>query len=169
MRDRDISPNERTSSRVPTAIRRNRRRQGAFEQQTRHYLDCAQQYVLALARCAGTEGSVFRKGGVSAPTSSGSFKGRIASLTPKQRRTLSLLLTGCPNKVIAYELGVTESAIKAHVTAILCKLQVRNRAQVIAAAAPLERFESLQLETTLAPGGRSAMSGPAPNPVQRDS
>ena len=63
--------------------------------------------------------------------------------------------------MIAYELGVTESAIKAHVTAILCKLQVRNRAQVIAAAAPLERFESLQLETTLAPGGRSAMSGPA--------
>lgn len=131
-----------------------------FEQQTRHFLDCAQQFVLALARCAETEGSVFRKGGVPAPASSDGFKGGIALLTPQQRRTLSLLMTGSPNKVIAYELGVAELTVKAHVTAILRKLQVHNRAQVIAAAARLEWLENVQLETTLPLGGRTAMSDP---------
>ena len=126
---------------------------GLFEEQTRRFLDCAQQFVLALTRCAEFEGSVFRKGGVSAPARSDGVKGRIGSLTPRQRRTLSLLLTGCPNKVIAYELGVAELTIKAHVSAILRKLQVHNRAQAIAAAAGLKRFESAQLEAVLAPEG----------------
>jgi DNA-binding NarL/FixJ family response regulator len=129
-----------------------------FVEQTRHFLDCAQLFVLAFARCAETEGSVFRKGGVSAPAVSDGFEGRIRSLTPRQRRTLSLLLAGCPNKVIAYELGVAESTIKAHVTAILRKLQVHSRAQVIAAVAGLKRFESVQLEATLAPEGGAQLA-----------
>ena len=124
-----------------------------FEEQTRHFLNCAQQFVLAFARCAEAEGSVIRKGEVSAPASSDGFERRIGSLTPRQRRTLSFLLTGCPNKVIAYELGVAESTIKAHVTAILRKLQVHSRAQAIAAVAGLKRFESAQLEATPASEG----------------
>jgi DNA-binding NarL/FixJ family response regulator len=131
-----------------------------FERQTRDFLDCAQHLALAYARCAETKGAVFRRGGISAPASSESLKGGIASLTPQQRRTLSLLLTGSPNKVIAYELGVAESTVKTYVTAILDKLQVHSRAQVIAAAARLERLEFVQLETTLASGRRTAMSDP---------
>jgi DNA-binding NarL/FixJ family response regulator len=139
------------------------RARALLERQTRHFLDCAQQLVSAHARCPETEGSAFRKGGVPAPAGSDSFKARFASLTPQQRRTLSLLLTGSPNKVIAYELGVAESTVKAHVTAILGKLKVHSRAQAIAVAARLEQLEFVRLEAPPAPEGRTAMAecGPA--------
>jgi DNA-binding CsgD family transcriptional regulator len=119
----------------------------SFKQRASQFLDCAQQFVLALASCvAEPDGSVFRECGRSKPTTSDSFWERLALLSPKQRRVLDLLLTGRPNKLIAYELGVAESTVKAHVGAVIRKLQVRNRAQVIAVTARLERFESLALE-----------------------
>jgi len=141
----------------------------SFKRQTSQFLDCAQQFVLALACCAEHDGSVFREGGRSAPTTSDSFWERLASLTPKQRHALDLLLTGRPNKVIAYELGVAESTVKAHVGAIIRKLQVRNRAQVIAAAARLARFEGVAFEIDSVPAGRSPKGESVPNPPQRNS
>ena len=123
----------------------------SFKQQTSQFLDCAQQFVLALVNCAEPDGSVFREGGRSAPTTFDSFWERLASLTPKQRRALDLLLTGRPNKVIAYELAVAEATVKAHVGAVIRKLQVRNRAQVIAAAARLARFEGVALKINSVP------------------
>jgi DNA-binding CsgD family transcriptional regulator len=140
-----------------------------FKQQTSQFLDCAQQFVLALAYCAEPDGSVFRGGGRSAPTTSDSFWGRLASLTPKQRRALDLLLTGRPNKVIAHELGVAESTVKAHVGAIIRKLRVRNRAQVIAAAAPLAGFEGVAFEIDPEPAGRSPKNESVRNPPLRNS
>jgi DNA-binding CsgD family transcriptional regulator len=115
----------------------------SFKQQTSQFLDCAERFVLALAYCGEPDGSVFREGGRSPRATSDGFWERLASLTPKQRRALQLLLTGRPNKVIAYELGVAEATVKAHVGAVIRKLQVRSRAQVIAAAA---RFERVSLE-----------------------
>ena len=124
----------------------------SFKQQTSQFLDCTQQFVLALVNCAEPDGSVFREGGRCAPTTSDSFWERLASLTPKQRRALDLLLTGRPNKVIAYELGVAEATVKAHVGAVFRKLQARNRAQVIAVTARLECFEGVALENRLRAG-----------------
>jgi DNA-binding CsgD family transcriptional regulator len=142
---------------------------GSFRQQTSQFLDCAQQFVLTLASCAEPDGSVFREGGRSAPTTSDSFWERLASLTPKQRRALDLLLTGRPNKVIAYELGVAEATVKAHVGAIIRKLQVRNRAQVIAAAARLAPFEGVAFEIDSMSAGRSPKKESVRNPPQRNS
>lgn len=56
---------------------------------------------------------------------------RISSLTPQQFRVLGMLLEGMANKVIAIELHVSEATIKAHMTAILRKLGVRNRTQAV--------------------------------------
>ena len=56
---------------------------------------------------------------------------RISSLTPQQFRVLGMLLEGMANKVIAIELSVSEATIKAHMTAILRKLGVRNRTQAV--------------------------------------
>ncbi len=55
----------------------------------------------------------------------------IASLTPQQFRVLGMLAEGQLNKQIAYELGVSEATIKAHMTAIFRKLGVRNRTQAV--------------------------------------
>lgn len=62
---------------------------------------------------------------------------RIAELTPQQFRVLGMLAQGMLNKQIAYDLDVSEATIKAHVTAIMRKLQVSNRTQAVLAAASL--------------------------------
>jgi DNA-binding NarL/FixJ family response regulator len=63
---------------------------------------------------------------------------RLASLTPQQVRVLMMLSEGLLNKQIAYELGVSEATIKAHVSAILQKLGVESRTQAVIAAARIE-------------------------------
>ena len=62
---------------------------------------------------------------------------RLASLTPQQVRVLMMLSEGLLNKQIAYELGVSEATIKAHVSAILQKLGVESRTQAVIAAAKI--------------------------------
>ena len=59
---------------------------------------------------------------------------RLSTLTPKQMRVLMMLREGLLNKQIAYELGVSEATIKAHVSAILQKLGVESRTQAVIAA-----------------------------------
>ena len=56
---------------------------------------------------------------------------RLKTLTPQQSRVLSMLAEGLLNKQIAYELGVSEATIKAHVSAILLKLNVDSRTQAV--------------------------------------
>lgn len=57
--------------------------------------------------------------------------GRIRTLTPQQARVLGMLAEGWLNKQIAYELGVSEATIKAHVSAVLQKLNVDSRTQAV--------------------------------------
>jgi DNA-binding NarL/FixJ family response regulator len=56
---------------------------------------------------------------------------QLKSLTPQQTRVLGMLAEGLLNKQIAYELGVSEATVKAHVSAILLKLQVDSRTQAV--------------------------------------
>jgi DNA-binding NarL/FixJ family response regulator len=56
---------------------------------------------------------------------------RLHTLTPQQTRVLGMLAEGLLNKQIAYELGVSEATIKAHVSAILQKLGVDSRTQAV--------------------------------------
>jgi DNA-binding NarL/FixJ family response regulator len=63
---------------------------------------------------------------------------RLTSLTPQQVRVLMMLSEGLLNKQIAYELGVSEATIKAHVSAILQKLGVDSRTQAVIAASKIE-------------------------------
>jgi DNA-binding NarL/FixJ family response regulator len=55
---------------------------------------------------------------------------QIAMLTPQQFRVMTMIAEGLLNKQIAWELGVSEATIKAHMTAIMRKLGVNNRTQV---------------------------------------
>ena len=59
---------------------------------------------------------------------------RFGRLTPQQMRVLMMLSEGLLNKQIAYELGVSEATVKAHVSAILQKLGVDSRTQAVIAA-----------------------------------
>jgi DNA-binding NarL/FixJ family response regulator len=70
---------------------------------------------------------------------------RLSTLTPQQVRVLMMLSDGLMNKQIAYELSISEATVKAHVSAILQKLDVDSRTQAVIAAARIEegQFEAL--------------------------
>ena len=56
---------------------------------------------------------------------------KLASLTPAQRRVMSCLSDGLLNKQIAFEMGISEATVKAHMTAIFRKLGANNRTQAL--------------------------------------
>jgi len=56
---------------------------------------------------------------------------RIETLTPQQRVVLGLVVAGKLNKQIAFDLGVSMTTVKAHVSAILAKLNVYSRTQAV--------------------------------------
>jgi DNA-binding NarL/FixJ family response regulator len=74
----------------------------------------------------------------SAPDEDLELTNRLRSLTPQQVRVLMMLSEGLLNKQIAYELGVSEATVKAHVSAILQKLQVENRTKAVLVAGRIE-------------------------------
>ncbi|MCO7232635.1 MULTISPECIES: response regulator transcription factor [unclassified Cobetia] len=59
------------------------------------------------------------------------FARRWQTLTTKQRGVLERMVLGESNKMIAWQLGVAETTVKSHVSAILHKLEVTSRVQAI--------------------------------------
>jgi len=74
------------------------------------------------------------------------LRDRLITLTPQQVRVLMMLSEGLLNKQIAYELGVSEATIKAHVSAILQKLGVESRTQAVIVAAKISGSQWRQNE-----------------------
>ena len=58
----------------------------------------------------------------------------MAQLTPTQIKVMQGVRSGLLNKQIAFDLGIAEATVKAHMTALMRKLCVRNRTQVAIAA-----------------------------------
>ena len=58
-------------------------------------------------------------------------------LTPTQLKVLQGVRSGRLNKQIAHDLGIAEATVKAHMTALMRKLKVRNRTQVAVVAQTL--------------------------------
>jgi DNA-binding NarL/FixJ family response regulator len=75
---------------------------------------------------------------VAADKETAELMSRMATLTPQQVRVLMMLSEGLLNKQIAFQLGVSEATVKAHVSAILQKLGVESRTQAVIAAAKIE-------------------------------
>ncbi len=56
---------------------------------------------------------------------------RVDILTLRERMVLEALVRGCSNKQIAYELQVSDTTVKVHVSSVLRKLRVHSRTQVV--------------------------------------
>ena len=65
----------------------------------------------------------------------------LAQLTPTQLKVLRGVHSGLLNKQIAFDLGIAEATVKAHMTALMRKLNVRNRTQVAIAAQALAQLD----------------------------
>ncbi|MEU1283666.1 response regulator transcription factor [Kitasatospora sp. NPDC005856] len=75
---------------------------------------------------------------------------QVAALTTRERDVLTLIAAGLSNGQIARRLGVVEGTVKAHVSSILARLGVANRA----AAAVLAHEAGLTLGANCAGGPR---------------
>ena len=116
-----------------------------FDEQVSRFFDQASKFMTAIAASGEPGPLVFRKAAVVGESNScDAFRERAASFTDAQQRVFELLVTGLPNKLIAYEIGVSEATIKAHVSAVLRKLKVRSRAQAIALSSAFERNRNAQ-------------------------
>ena len=82
----------------------------------------------------------------SLPTENADLIARLSELTPQQMRVLQLIRQGKLNKQIAYELGVSETTVKAHVSEVLHKLNVSSRTQVVIETARLD-FEAFKSQS----------------------
>jgi DNA-binding NarL/FixJ family response regulator len=71
---------------------------------------------------------------------------RLQDLTPQQMRILQLVCEGKLNKQIAYNLGIAETTVKAHISAILRKLGVQSRTQAVLVAQVVSFSSILQTE-----------------------
>jgi DNA-binding NarL/FixJ family response regulator len=58
----------------------------------------------------------------------------LCDLTPTQLKVLEGVNSGLLNKQIAFDLGIAEATVKAHMTAVMRKLNVHNRTQAAIAA-----------------------------------
>jgi RNA polymerase sigma factor (sigma-70 family) len=63
---------------------------------------------------------------------------RIATLTPREREVMGLVITGLLNKEIAYALGTSEKTIKAHRARVMQKMQATSVAELVRMAAMVE-------------------------------
>ncbi|QKK04077.1 MAG: response regulator transcription factor [Pseudomonadota bacterium] len=94
----------------------------------------ADSETIAEAIACVLEGDTWVPAGLSPQESTGDeteLVRRIGELTPQQYRILLMLGEGLLNKQIAWELNITEATVKAHMTAIMRKLEVSNRTQAV--------------------------------------
>jgi len=56
---------------------------------------------------------------------------RAASLSPREREVMALIVRGMLNKQAAHQLGVTEKTIKVHRAQVMRKMQVRSLAELV--------------------------------------
>ena len=68
----------------------------------------------------------------------------LESLTRRQLKVLERMAMGESNKQIAYNLSIAETTVKAHVSAILRKLNVHNRIQAVLNAGNIDFSEYLK-------------------------
>jgi FixJ family two-component response regulator len=66
------------------------------------------------------------------------FRNRHASLTPREREIMALVVSGRLNKQIAAELGISEITVKAHRGQVMRKMQVESLAHLVRVAAALD-------------------------------
>jgi FixJ family two-component response regulator len=70
------------------------------------------------------------------------LRGRVASLTPRERQVFERVVRGKINKQIASELGSTQRTVKAHRQRMMAKMIVQSLAELVSVAERLDLLAS---------------------------
>jgi FixJ family two-component response regulator len=65
------------------------------------------------------------------------LRGRLRTLTPREREVLALVVAGLPNKRVAARLGTCEKTVKVHRARVMAKMRVPSLADLVRAAGRL--------------------------------
>lgn len=76
--------------------------------------------------------------GITTARNGNAASGLLSKLTPRQVEVFQLLKTGISNKEIASRLELSESTVKAHISAVLNTLKLRSRVEAALLAQKLE-------------------------------
>jgi two-component system response regulator FixJ len=110
---------------VPLAVKAMKA--GAFDFIEKPFDD---ETLLDCVRRALSEGERAVGDGASAVDGDGGAD-RLAQLTPRERDVLQQLIIGNPNKVIAYELGISPRTVEVHRARVMDKMQARNLSHLV--------------------------------------
>jgi DNA-binding NarL/FixJ family response regulator len=147
------------SADAPTALApqvvQSRRQRQVLNGQIMDYLAAARNMISTLtAPLSGPMVDCSKAGACQhAPCETQNVVERLKSLTERQKRVLELVADGLPNKIIAYELGLCETTVKAHVSEILRKLCVYSRARAIVLLANIDIAEIASASPDAKSGG----------------
>ena len=83
--------------------------------------------LLAAVRAAIEKDSALRQ----EQTELSEIRGRLASLTPREREVLEYVVGGKLNKEIASDLGIVEQTVKAHRAQVMEKMKARSVAELV--------------------------------------
>jgi FixJ family two-component response regulator len=77
------------------------------------------------------------------------LRDRFASLTPRERDVMALVVSGLLNKQVADELGIAESTVKAHRGQIMQKMRANSFADLVHIAARLDQGSATKHSVSL--------------------
>jgi DNA-binding NarL/FixJ family response regulator len=141
-----------------------------FESGARGFIstgDTTLEQITGIIRLGSVGGVFVPLGSLSLPKNEGEVStaepGSSNEFTRNELAVLDRLKVGKANKIIAYELGLSESTVKVHIGRIMKKLNVTNRTQIVCRAYTLASFRPLPLTAGPSPAGARGTVAPEPS------